>query len=1135
MPPKSKSQKNGFLSRIRNPFASFFQSHIRAAQEQHELTGISNASPKRTPSSSPQPPHPLQGAISRTPASRVTNSLFSGARSFEMRDVNVYGTGYTKETVDGWDLLLNNTAPNALHDSDARYDPPKCDEDTRNEVVDEIMGWIEDRGSPQRLLCMTGAAGSATDPTRNNVKAVIPTIAYQLGSKNEALKSIIKETIDSDQLIFSRTLRSQISSLIINPCRRLQRGDLYALPYAILIDGLDECSGEKRQAELLAAIKQCVLADDLPFRIFIASRPELAIRNMLDRGGDLHGVAYHIQLSDKYDATEDIRRYLWRRLLDIGRRSQGSRARSRPWPTQEHIELLVRAASGQFIYAATVVKYISEPRSSPVDRLKIVVTWTPREGQLARPFETLDILYSNILSAAKFAYENVDTHSRRDFLLLFRAYHINFTTGFKESASDLVGLQFDAEVLNATLHLEPGAHENLMSDLHSLVTLRDDNGTIKLYFYHKSLSDFLEQESRSKSFFMPTSRVHTYIAKCCLRTIIRCPLEFNPLQQNRDELPSSNVRLSSSLRSLMVALVHLPLFLLGATPSIDPDLVSFTQREKAAPNALHNSVARNTSPKCDECSGVVLDEITEWIEDRQSSQRLLCLTGPAGSGKSVMQQTIAERCSDKNILALTFFFSATDPSRNTLSSIVPTMALQLGQRYATLKQFIATAVANDPTILLNSLQNQMNTLIVNPFKYLQRQSTGSAIVTLPYVILIDALDECRGEDRQAEVLAAIGSCLLDSGLPFRIVIASSPGRAIRSALESGGYLHQAAYLIPLSLGFDASEDIRQYLQRRFQDIGLQSGNINWFTTEHIAALAEAASGQFIYAALIVKYVSDRRRPPLDNLRLVQTWSSALSRSQQASFPPLDVLFANILSNAKDGYEKVPGNPDHDFLLLFRAYHLKDGIPLDWDPSHRDIKDFNRILNLENNTHEVLIQDLYPLVAFTPISGGGLRLDFRHESFSHFLDNESRAGALFVPRSRACAHIAKCCVGNIDRCPLESIRDKSPPSVLAQLSCDALPTVLNPDSVVHMYEELVDFTRNNGWPKIDRMMSSRKYVSDENATKILDGWVRASSTVIGSFKDHSSDFVPVLEKYREKWTNERQSMKDVEGLGFDSGT
>jgi hypothetical protein len=55
---------------------------------------------------------------------------------------------------------MQNTAPHALHDSKYRFDPPTCDEDTRVEVTEELMGWIQDRESPQRLLCMTGAAGS---------------------------------------------------------------------------------------------------------------------------------------------------------------------------------------------------------------------------------------------------------------------------------------------------------------------------------------------------------------------------------------------------------------------------------------------------------------------------------------------------------------------------------------------------------------------------------------------------------------------------------------------------------------------------------------------------------------------------------------------------------------------------------------------------------------------------------------------------------------------------------------------------------------------------------------------------------------------------------------------------------------
>jgi hypothetical protein len=235
----------------------------------------------------------------------------------------------------GWELLMGRTAPNALHNSRARFDAPKCDEDTRVEVTNELMEWIGDLNGPQRLLCMTGAAGSgksclqqtaaekcgrgnilaasfflsATDPTRNTVDPVVPTIAYQLGRGNPTLKWSIKTAIERDPLIFEQSLEAQTTALIVRPVEDLRDmgTDLRSLPYAVLIDGLDEAKGEDRQAELLTAIRRCLLVDNLPFCIFIASRPELAIHSALQPGGHLRGMAYHIQLSDRYDATADMR------------------------------------------------------------------------------------------------------------------------------------------------------------------------------------------------------------------------------------------------------------------------------------------------------------------------------------------------------------------------------------------------------------------------------------------------------------------------------------------------------------------------------------------------------------------------------------------------------------------------------------------------------------------------------------------------------------------------------------------------------------------------------------------------------------------------------------------------------------
>ncbi|KAJ2920533.1 hypothetical protein H1R20_g16561, partial [Candolleomyces eurysporus] len=372
---------------------------------------------------------------------------------------------------------------------------------------------------------------SASDPSRNTVKYIIPTIAYQLGRTNDTLRRWIKAAVEGDPLVFSKSLRTQIATLIVEPSQRCEGMgmDLTTLPHAIFIDGLDECMGEDRQAELLTAVKEGLLVKGLPFRIFIASRPEWAVRTALEPGGHLRKVAYHIQLSDNYDASRDMRRYLQRRFEDIGLRIGNSH-----WFTEDNIETLVRAASGQFVYVATVFKYISERRTSPAGRLRIVLDWTPHERQKARPFECLDKLYANILLAAKNAYEAVDTHSGHDFLLLFNAHHLN-AIGIRTSYSSYIN--FPPDSFSVMLGLEAGVEENLVTDLRSLVTFEMKGLHLCLRMYHKSFSDFLEAESRARDLFVPKSRVYTHLAQCCSQRIVECPLDFDSLPTNWEELP----------------------------------------------------------------------------------------------------------------------------------------------------------------------------------------------------------------------------------------------------------------------------------------------------------------------------------------------------------------------------------------------------------------------------------------------------------------------------------------------------------------------------------------------------------------------------------------------------------------------
>lgn len=412
------------------------------------------------------------------------------------------------------------------------------------------MGFLRDRSAPCRLLCVTGAAGSgksalqqtvaercaaegilastfffsSTDNTRNNASTVIPTIAYQLGIKNAARRQAIGIIVKENPLIFDQSLGSQVHSLIIQPI--LQLPTKYdTIPQSILIDGLDECHDEGHQVELIKAIHEELLSRDTPFRIFIASRPEWALRNALQAHGRLHGLAYHIGLSDTYDATPDIRRTLWRRLREIGACSSFPSAQGPQWPPEEEVETIVKAASGQYIYIATVIRYVSERRASPVERLRAFLAWSSSGDSEVNPFAALDLLYTNILSRAKAAFEAAG--NKGDFCVLLQAYAYFFNPEggyfFPLDSADESVTRYGHDRLLST---DDGTCELLISDLRSLLGIAAAlPGPARpgptLNFYHQSFRDFLEDESRSKHLHVPRQSVDRYIAGCFLRYFAR--------------------------------------------------------------------------------------------------------------------------------------------------------------------------------------------------------------------------------------------------------------------------------------------------------------------------------------------------------------------------------------------------------------------------------------------------------------------------------------------------------------------------------------------------------------------------------------------------------------------------------------
>ncbi|TEB30625.1 hypothetical protein FA13DRAFT_1792210 [Coprinellus micaceus] len=517
----------------------------------------------------PFPPSPSLNLPGLPPNS--SPSLFANANNFHLQNLNYYQVSSPSRSETGWKLLLEHTTPSALYDSRARFDPPKVDKHTRVEVMERLTTWIEDRESPTRLLCMTGAAGagksalqqtiaeryaesgalaasfffSCSDPSRNNVSAIVPSIAYQLGLRHPYLRQWIGEAVDDDHLVFSKSLRTQMDALVVRPVEhfRAQMGPakFSSLPYLITIDALDECLDDQHQADLLSVIHTSLLRDNMPFRIFLASRPELTIRTALESYPQ--GFVYHLRLSDDFDATDDIRKALWRRLREIGARSSDPLARSPLWPTHDDVESLVIASSGQFVYAATVIRYVSDRRGSPVKRLQMVLEGRHGEAPAnERLFAELDLLYMSILSNAKEAWEVANPDSPYDFVVLLRIFECYRCSDFPLSSFLVTRRYHESNDFCHLLGLDSNTLDTLTLDLRSLVSVVDKNGSGETYdtlhLYHRSFVEFLDTPTRSKGLYRSTVLVTEFIVSCLMRQICH-GLDPDAIEGAIQSLPST--------------------------------------------------------------------------------------------------------------------------------------------------------------------------------------------------------------------------------------------------------------------------------------------------------------------------------------------------------------------------------------------------------------------------------------------------------------------------------------------------------------------------------------------------------------------------------------------------------------------
>ncbi|KDR78452.1 hypothetical protein GALMADRAFT_23036, partial [Galerina marginata CBS 339.88] len=276
----------------------------------------------------------------------------------------------------------------AFHNSRERleYDAPKCHPKTRVAVIQAIIDWIEDGQKTTFIKWLNGAAGagksaiaqeiaelchksgrlaasffwSRSAAGRNDEGRLIASLAYQLLTVIPHLRGLVETAVELDPYIFTRSLQTQMESLIVQPLKEVfehnEQGQV-AHPMVIILDGLDECGKPEAQQYILRLIANSVSKFPIPLCFLIATRPEKAIRDSFNHQPVLT-LTDKLTLDDKYRPDDDIRHFLVESFESVKRTHELRSLLPPVWPSNYNIDSLVRKSSGQFIYAATVVKFV---------------------------------------------------------------------------------------------------------------------------------------------------------------------------------------------------------------------------------------------------------------------------------------------------------------------------------------------------------------------------------------------------------------------------------------------------------------------------------------------------------------------------------------------------------------------------------------------------------------------------------------------------------------------------------------------------------------------------------------------------------------------------------------------------------
>jgi hypothetical protein len=363
----------------------------------------------------------------------------------------------------------------------------------------------------------------------------------------------------------------------------------------------------------------------------------------------------------------------------------------------------------------------------------------------------------------------------------------------------------------------------------------------------------------------------------------------------------------------------------------------------------------------------------------------------AGTGKSTISRTVADRYNEQRRLGASFFFSKGSGDASHAGKFFTTLAVQLAKTVPSLQKQIHDAIVERSDIANLSLLDQWRQLVLRPLSRLDKYHA-------PYVLVIDALDECEGDNDVRKILELLAEARSLKRIRLRVFLTSRPEVPIRHGIHR---IPQAEYQdfilqnIPLEI---INHDISLFLEYNLGTIRQEwSLGADWPGKVVLRQLVHKSSGLFIWAATAYRFINEGEEFAEDRLVEILEGTGSEGTPEQH----LDQIYLTVLKSSIPKKFRAPEKA----RLYARQRKILGSIAILLSPL--PAASLAKVISISGTQVTQTLERLQAILEVPKDIAGFLRL--HHPSFRDFLLNKDRCGEFWVDEKEAHQILAAGCI------------------------------------------------------------------------------------------------------------------------------